>query len=55
MPDDAGKRRSRRHGNLKTGGPQNHESSVIRNYLDLLLDLPWETEEKKSIDIEAAP
>ncbi|MFA6225845.1 MAG: hypothetical protein WC620_06625 [Methanoregula sp.] len=39
---------------LETGGSQNHESSVIRNYLDLLLDLPWVTEEKKSIDINEA-
>jgi ATP-dependent Lon protease len=39
---------------LETGGSQNHESSVIRNYLDLLLDLPWVTEEKKSIDIAEA-
>ncbi len=36
------------------GGPQNHEAPVIRNYLDLLLDLPWVTEEKKSIDIAEA-
>ena len=27
---------------------------MIRNYLDLLLDLPWVTEEKKSIDIAEA-
>jgi ATP-dependent Lon protease len=27
---------------------------VIRNYLDLLLELPWVTEEKKSIDIAEA-
>ena len=27
---------------------------MIRNYLDLLLDLPWVTEEKKSIDIGQA-
>jgi len=27
---------------------------VIRNYLDLLLDLPWVTEEKKNIDIKEA-
>ena len=39
---------------LETGGSQNHESSVIRNYLDLLLDLPWVTEEKKNIDIVQA-
>ncbi len=39
---------------LEAGGPHNPEGHVIRNYLDLLLDLPWVTEEKKSIDIAEA-
>ncbi|WP_269851170.1 AAA family ATPase [Methanosarcina horonobensis] len=39
---------------LEMGGSHNPESSVIRNYLDLMLDLPWVTEEKKSIDIAEA-
>ncbi len=39
---------------LEMGGSHNPESHVIRNYLDLLLDLPWVTEEKKSIDIAEA-
>ena len=55
MPDDVRKKALAEAKKLETGGRQNHESSVIRNYLDLLLDLPWETEEKKSIDIEAGP
>ena len=38
----------------QTGGSQNHESSVIRNYLDLLLGYSWVTEEKKNIDIVQA-
>jgi ATP-dependent Lon protease len=54
LPDDVRKKALAEARKLETGGPHNHESSVIRNYLDLMLDLPWETEEKKSIDIEAA-
>jgi ATP-dependent Lon protease len=54
MPDDVRKKALAEVKKLETGGPHNHESSVIRNYLDLLLDLPWVTEEKKSIDIEQA-
>ncbi|MDD1684972.1 MAG: endopeptidase La, partial [Methanoregula sp.] len=51
MPDDVRKKALTEAKKLETGGSHNHESSVIRNYLDLLLDLPWETEERKSIDI----
>jgi ATP-dependent Lon protease len=54
MPDEVRKKALVEAKKLETGGSQNHESSVIRNYLDLLLDLPWVTEEKKSIDIGTA-
>ena len=54
MPDDVRKKALSEVKKLETGGSHNHESSVIRNYLDLLLDLPWVTEEKKSIDIAHA-
>jgi ATP-dependent Lon protease len=54
MPDDVRKKALAEVRKLETGGSQNHESSVIRNYLDLMLDLPWVTEEKKSIDIGQA-
>ena len=54
MPDEVRKKALTEARKLETGGPHNHEGSVIRNYLDLILDLPWETEEKKSIDIESA-
>jgi ATP-dependent Lon protease len=54
MPDDVRKKALAEVKKLETGGSQNHESSVIRNYLDLLLDLPWVTEEKKNIDIGEA-
>jgi ATP-dependent Lon protease len=51
MPDEIRKKALKEARKLEAGGSQNHESSIIRNYLDLLLDLPWETEEKKEIDI----
>jgi len=54
MPDDVRKKALAEVRKLETGGSQNHESSVIRNYLDLMLDLPWVTDEKKSIDIVKA-
>ncbi|MCK9579428.1 MAG: endopeptidase La [Methanoregula sp.] len=54
MPDDVKKKALVEVRKLDTGGNQNHEASVIRNYLDLMLDLPWKTEEKKSIDIAEA-
>jgi ATP-dependent Lon protease len=54
MPDEVRKKALSELRKLETGGGQNHESPVIRNYLDLMLELPWVTEEKKSIDIEQA-
>jgi ATP-dependent Lon protease len=54
MPDDVKKKALIEARKLETGGPHNHESSTIRNWLDLLLDLPWTTDEKKNIDIAEA-
>jgi ATP-dependent Lon protease len=54
MPDEVKKKALSELKKLETGGNHNPESHVIRNYLDLLLDLPWAVEEKKSIDIEQA-
>jgi len=54
MPEEIRKKALAEVRKLEAGGPQNHESTVIRNYLDLLLGLPWVTEEKKSIDIAEA-
>ncbi len=54
MPEYVKKKSLAEAKKLETGGSQNHESTVIRNYLDLLLDLPWVTEEKKNIDIKEA-
>ncbi|MFA4861395.1 endopeptidase La [Methanoregula sp.] len=54
LPDEVRRKAMAEVKKLETGGSQNHEASVIRNYLDLMLDLPWTTEEKKSIDIAEA-
>ncbi len=54
MPDDVRKKALKEAKKLTAGGSHNHESSVIRNYLDLLLDLPWAGEGKKDIDIKQA-
>ena len=54
MPDEVRKKALAELKKLETGGSQHHESQGIRNYLDLLLDLPWTVEEKKSIDITEA-
>lgn len=54
MPPEVKKKALEELRKLEMGGNHNPESSYIRNYLDLMLDLPWVTEEKKSIDIEEA-
>jgi ATP-dependent Lon protease len=54
MPDEVRKKALSELKKLEMGGNHNPESQVIRNYLDLMLDLPWVTEEKKSIDIPEA-
>jgi len=54
MPDEVKKKALSELKKLETGGNHNPEVNIIRNYLDLLLDLPWVTEEKKSIDIAEA-
>jgi ATP-dependent Lon protease len=54
MPEEVRKKALAEARKLETGGGQNHESHIIRNYLDLLLELPWVTEEKTSVDIARA-
>ncbi len=54
MPEEVKKKALSELKKLETGGGNNPEGHVIRNYLDLLIDLPWVTEEKKSIDIAEA-
>ena len=54
MPDEVRKKALSELKKLEMGGSQHHESQGIRNYLDLLLDLPWTVGETKEIDIVEA-
>jgi ATP-dependent Lon protease len=54
MPDEVRKKAFVELKKLEMGGSQHHESQGIRNYLDLLLDLPWTVGETKEIDIVEA-
>ncbi|MFA4876307.1 MAG: endopeptidase La [Methanoregula sp.] len=54
MPGEIRKKALSEVKKLEAGGSQNHEAPVIRNYLDLLLELPWTSGEKKEIDIAEA-
>ncbi len=39
---------------LESFGSQNHETTIVQNYLDLLVALPWKPVEGKDIDINKA-
>jgi len=54
MPEPVKKKALEELAKLDAAGPQSHETPVIRNYLDLLVALPWQTETKKEIDIREA-
>ncbi|MCP4131092.1 MAG: endopeptidase La [bacterium] len=54
MPEEVKKAALAEFKKLETAGQNNSESHVIRNYLDLLLDLPWKTEKISKLDIEHA-
>ena len=54
MPEEVRKKALAEIKKLENGGSNNHESGVIRNYLDLLLDLPWVTKEIKKVDLKEA-
>ncbi len=39
---------------LESLGSQNHEATIVQNYLDLLVALPWKSGNEKNIDINKA-
>lgn len=51
MPKDIEKMALKQAAKLESMGSQQAESHVIRNYIDLLLDLPWKKEKQSEIDI----
>ncbi|MCP4750829.1 MAG: endopeptidase La [Proteobacteria bacterium] len=54
MPEEVKKTAREEFNKLKNMGENNPENHIIRNYLDLLIALPWKTQVKKEIDIEQA-
>jgi len=54
MPQDVKKVALDEAKKLERQGPHSSEENVIRNYLDLLVSLPWGESKVKDIDIEAA-
>ncbi|HEY0196464.1 MAG TPA: endopeptidase La, partial [Methanobacterium sp.] len=54
MPEDVKAMALEEVNKLERQGAHSSEENVIRNYLDLLVDLPWGESESKDIDIEGA-
>ncbi len=54
MPEEVKKVALEEVEKLERQGPHSSEENVIRNYLELLVNLPWGPSEIKNIDIEAA-
>jgi ATP-dependent Lon protease len=54
MPEDVEKLAQEQIDRLESLGPQSPETSVIRNYLDLLLALPWSKSSAGDIDLQKA-
>ena len=54
MPDEVKKIALRELKKLENQGNGNPETSIIRNYLDLLTDLPWITVKPENVDLDKA-
>ncbi len=54
MPDYAREKALKEINKLKAVSPQSPETSVIRNYLDTLLSLPWDKKDELSNDLKKA-
>lgn len=54
LPEEAKKEAIRELKRLKAMSPQSPEHSVIKTYLDWILDLPWNTVSEDQTDIEGA-
>ncbi|MGV3625607.1 MAG: endopeptidase La, partial [Archangium sp.] len=54
MPKEAHAKVKKEIKKLKLMGPMSAEATVVRNYIDWVLSLPWGDETKDKLDIEAA-
>jgi ATP-dependent Lon protease len=54
LPKDVEKIAMEQLARYESMGPQNAESHVIKNYLDLILAMPWNSETAKEIDLDIA-
>ena len=54
MPDDAREKTEKEIKKLKMMSPMSAEATVVRNYIDWMLGLPWEDYTVDAIDIEQA-
>jgi ATP-dependent Lon protease len=54
MPDEVKETALEELGKLESQSPNSSEYNVIRNYLDLLTQLPWKKSEPKSVDLNEA-
>ncbi|NMC27920.1 MAG: endopeptidase La [Syntrophomonadaceae bacterium] len=54
MPPEVMKVALQEAGKLESQSPNSPDYNVIRNYLDILLELPWKESEVKEIDLQAA-
>lgn len=54
MPEDVMEMALAELDKLEAMGPQHHEAGMLRNYLDLLTDLPWRPGTAPAIDLDKA-
>lgn len=54
MPDEAEKEALKQLGRLEKMHPDSSEASIIRSYLECLVELPWSIESKEHIDLDQA-
>jgi ATP-dependent Lon protease len=54
MSKEAKKKATTEFNKLKTMSPMSAEATVVRNYLDWLVDVPWKKRTKTKINLEAA-
>ena len=54
MPKEVKKKATNEFNKLKTMSPMSAEATVVRNYLDWLVDVPWKKRSRTKIDLKTA-